>query len=166
MSVSNLFIWLMSNIVFFALNFFVFKLLNGKLWKKLSLNSVFSRNKFAFILGISAVMLMMFFLMGDTTARIIHYASKSQISQKQLIEFLSLSIGFSIIWSAISDRFSKLLLQILTNRNELLEVESENSFFFPIRLILFVLVAVAFAPIVLSIISTMIPELALPQLIR
>lgn len=166
MANSVLLIWLIANILFFAINFFIFQLLNGKLWKKLNLKNDFTKEKFVFVLGNFLVLVLMYGILDESNARVVDLCSKNQIVHRKLIDFMALSLGFSVLWNVVSDRFSKLLLQILTKRNELIETEVEGSYYFAVRMTLYFMVALSFAPIVSAIVSSLMPQIELPNIIR
>jgi len=166
MKPSILFIWLTANILFFAVNYFMFHLLNGKLWKSLNGEAAFTKAKFTYILGNTLVVILMFALMVEPISRVIDLCSKNQIPSRELIDFIALSLGFSVLWNVVSDRFSKLLLQILTKRNETIETTTPGSYFFITRMCLYFIVALAFAPIILAFVGSLIPQINLPNIIR
>lgn len=166
MKPSILFIWLTANILFFAVNYFMFHLLNGKLWKTLNDDAAFSKSKFVFVFGNALVAILMFVLMVEPISRVVDLCSKNQILTRELIDFIALSLGFSVLWNVVSDRFSKLLLEILTKRKEIIESTTAGSYFFITRMCLYLLVAIAFSPIILAFISSLIPQINLPNIIR
>jgi hypothetical protein len=166
MKASILSLWLVANAIFFAINFFVFQVLNKKLWRKIISEKGIDRNIFFLVIGNFSVSVCMYFSLLSSASRAIDLAGKNQITHSQLIQFLALCIGFSILWGAISDRFSKIFFQSVTKRNELIETFAESNYMLAIRMLIYFTTSLIFSPIVEVIIESLIPQIQLPFLIR
>ncbi len=165
MNTNTLIIWIVANILFFATNFFLFQLLNAKLWKIINSDSVFNRNKFHFVLGASLVIAYMFYCVQTPLGKVVELFNKGQITQKVLLNYMLMTLGISTIWNITADRFSKLLFQIIAKRNELIEMTSENSYFFPARLTIYGIVVLTFSSVIVAILNKLLPQISLPNFI-